>query len=202
MEFLDGITLKDLVIGAPLALDRLVDIAVQVLDGLEAAHAQNVIHRDIKPANIFVTSTGRAKILDFGLAKINTPSHAIVGTGAIGGAGYMTTGGRALGTMPYMSPEQALGKPLDTRTDLFSFGVTLYEMATGQMPFRGDTTGTLLLSITQESPIAPVRLNSDVPAELERIINKCLDKDCESRYQHASEIRADLQKLGEASGSL
>jgi WD40 repeat protein len=204
MEFLDGMTLKDVVVGAPLALDRLVDIAVQVLDGLEAAHAQNVIHRDIKPANIFVTSTGRAKILDFGLAKVNAPSHAKVGAGAMGTAGsgeYMTIGGGTLGTMPYMSPEQALGKPLDTRTDLFSFGVTLYEVATGQMPFRGDTTEILLLSIVQKSPIAPVRINADVPAELERIINKCLEKDRESRYQHASEIRADLQKLGEVSGS-
>ena len=125
MEFLAGTTLKDLVIGAPLELDRLIDIAVQVLDGLEAAHAQNVVHRDIKPANIFVTSTGRVKILDFGLAKVNAPSHAKVGAGSSGE--YMTAGGGALGTKPYMSPEQALGKPMDARSDLFSFGVTLYE---------------------------------------------------------------------------
>ena len=193
MEFLAGTTLKDLVIGAPLELDRLVDIAVQVLDGLEAAHAQNVIHRDIKPANIFVTSTGRVKILDFGLAKINVPSHAKVGSG--GSREYMTTGGGALGTMPYMSPEQALGRPMDARSDLFSFGITLYEMATGKMPFQGDTTGVLFLSIVQEAPVPPVQLNPHIPDELQRIVEKCLEKDRGLRYQHASDIRSDLWRL-------
>ena len=199
MEFLDGSTLKDRLLDTPLELAPLVDIAVQVLDGLEAAHAQNVIHRDIKPANIFVTSTGRAKILDFGLAKINAPTRAKVGAGAMDSSateGYATTGGGALGTMPYMSPEQALGKPLDARSDLFSFGVTLYEMATGQMPFHGDTTGVLFLSIVQDVPVSPVQLNPDVPDELQRIIEKCLEKDRDLRYQHASDIRSDLKRLG------
>jgi eukaryotic-like serine/threonine-protein kinase len=193
MEFLDGATLKDLIIGAPLERDRLVDVAIQVLDGLEAAHAENVIHRDIKPANIFVTSTGRVKILDFGLAKISVPTHAKVGAGS--SVEYMTTGGGALGTMPYMSPEQALGKPIDARSDLFSFGVTLYEMATGKMPFQGDTTGVLLLSIVQEAPVPPVQLNPDIPDELQRIIEKCLEKDRNLRYQHASDIRGDLKRM-------
>ena len=199
MEFLDGTTLKDLVIGVPLEMDPLVDIAIQVLDGLEAAHAENVIHRDIKPANIFVTSTGRVKILDFGLAKVNIPAHAKVGAGS--SSDYMTTAGGALGTMPYMSPEQALGKPMDPRSDLFSFGITLYEMATGKMPFHGDTTGVLFLSIVQDSPVPPVQLNPGIPYELQRIIEKCLEKNCDLRYQHAAEIASDLQNLKEVSSS-
>src|SRR5215813_6738218 len=206
MEFLDGTTLKDMVVRGPLEFKQLQEIALQVVDGLSAAHAKGIIHRDIKPANLFVTADGRAKILDFGLAKVNSPTTAKVLTGnektLVGSDIHaMTIGGGALGTMPYMSPEQALGKPLDTRTDLFSFGVTLYEMTTGQMPFRGDTTGVLFLSILQETPAPVIQLNPRVPAELQRIINKCLEKDRESRYQHASEIHADLEKLGEVSGS-
>ena len=205
MEFLDGASLTDMVVRGPLEFEQLQEIALQVVDGLSAAHAKGIIHRNIKAANIFVTADGRAKILDFGLAKFNTPTTAKVLTGnekTLVGSDIdaMTTGGGALGTMPYMSPEQALGKPLDTRTDLFSFGVTLYEMATGRMPFHGDTTGILLLSIVERSPITPVRINPDVPVELEQIINKCLEKDRESRYQHASEIHADLEKLGEVLG--
>ena len=204
MEFLDGETLKAKVERGPLELSYLLNISEQVLDGLDAAHSEGIVHRDIKPANIFITSKNRVKLLDFGVAKITTAARVLTGeeeTLVGSNPEYMTTGGGALGTMPYMSPEQALGKPLDRRTDLFSFGVTLYEMATGQMPFRGDTTGVLLLSIVQESPVAPVSRNPDVPAELGRIINKCLEKDRESRYQSASEIRADLKKLREASGS-
>ena len=204
MEFLDGVTLKELIQNGPLQLDTLIDLAVQLLDGLDAAHSEGVIHRDIKPANIFFTKRDRAKILDFGLAKVNAPSHARVATGEeetlVAGSGeYMTTAGGTLGTMPYMSPEQALGKPLDTRTDLFSFGVTLYEMATGQMPFHGDTTGILFLAIVQDNPVAPMQLNPQIPEELQRIINKCLEKDRDLRYQHASDISSDLKRLGRES---
>ena len=198
MEFLEGTSLKDLVLGGPIELEQLEDLAVQVISGLDAAHKQGIIHRDIKPANIFVTSDGRAKILDFGLAKITAATQALTGEEEtfVGDAVHsMTTGGGTLGTMPYMSPEQALGKHLDTRTDLFSYGVTVYEMATGKMPFNGDTTGMLFLAIVQQHPVAPVQLNPSVPEELQRIINKCLEKDRELRYQHASEIRLDLKRL-------
>ena len=196
MEFLAGVTLKDKIAGAPLELDELFDVSGQVLDGLQAAHAQGIIHRDIKPANFFITSSGRAKILDFGLAKIAATNHTRTGNEEtlVGEAGQ-TTAGVTLGTIPYMSPEQALGKPLDTRTDLFSLGATLYEMATGQMPFRGDTTGVLFLSIVQEMPAPVAQLNPRVPRELQRIINKCLEKDRELRYQHASDISSDLKRL-------
>src|SRR5271170_3364042 len=182
MEFLDGVTLKDLILTAPLEVNRLLDIAIQVLDGLEAAHSQGIIHRDIKPANVFITAGGRAKILDFGVAKISASSPARVPAGreetlARDDQSYATTGGWALGTMPYMSPEQALGKPLDERSDLFSFGVTLYQMATGQMPFQGDTTGVLFLAIVQNTPVPATIFNQNVPLELQQIIDKCLAKD-------------------------
>jgi len=197
MEFMDGTTLKDLIPGRPLEINRLVELAVQVSDGLEAAHAESILHRDIKPANIFVTRKDHVKILDFGLAKIAGQSSKVLTSTdeTLVEPDYMTTGGGALGTVAYMSPEQALGKPLDARTDLFSFGVTLYQMATAQIPFHGDTSAVMLLALMQETPIAPVRLNPNVPAELERIINKCLEKDRNLRYQHAADIRADLKRL-------
>jgi serine/threonine protein kinase/tetratricopeptide (TPR) repeat protein len=196
MEFLDGATLKELVLGNRLELDRLLDIAGQVLDGLDAAHTRGIIHRDIKPANIFVTTSGRAKILDFGLAKIAPTGEVRTGEEeTVSDLSLQTTAGGTLGTLPYMSPEQALGKPIDARSDLFSFGVTLYEMATCKMPFQGDTTGVLFLSIVQDTPVPPAQLNPDIPVELQRIIEKCLEKNRDLRYQHASDIRSDLKRL-------
>src|SRR3974390_2073560 len=191
IEFLDGETLKAKVERGPLELNHLLNLSEQVLDGLDAAHSEGIIHRDIKPANIFVTSKNRVKLLDFGVAKITPTARALTGeeeTLVGGSPEYITTGDGALGTMPYMSPEQALAKPLDTRTDLFSFGVTLYEMATGKMPFHGDTTGTLFLSIVQDTPVPATQLNPSVVPELQRIIDKCLEKKPELRYQHASDI--------------
>ena len=191
MEFLDGYNLKQTLEQGPLDPGRVLDLSVQVLDALEAAHAEGILHRDIKLANIFITRTGRAKILDFGLAKKTTAKQPRVA----GADPHLTSGLSALGTMAYMSPEQALGKPLDERTDLFSFGIVLYEMTTGRAPFQGDTTGELFLSIVQASPAPPLELNPQIPSGLQPIIVKCLEKDRELRYQHASEIRSDIQGL-------
>ncbi len=195
MEFLDGETLKQSIQAGPLPSDRVIAIAIDVTDALEAAHEKGIIHRDIKPANIFITKRGTAKILDFGLAKI-TPVKELAAAGADFDQQQLTDGlGAALGTAAYMSPEQALGKPLDQRTDLFSFGIVLYEMCTGRSPFSGDTTGELLISIVQQVPVMPAQLNPEIPPALAGIIDLCLEKNPEYRYQHASEIRADLKRL-------
>ena len=196
MEHLEGASLQTFLDDShtALPLEKLLSISLDVVAGLEVAHCRGIIHRDIKPANIFVTERGLAKILDFGLAKFSL-SESIVAGDATKVEQVLTTGGAALGTAAYMSPEQALGKPLDPRTDLFSFGIVLYEMATGWRPFRGETTGILLMSIVQQVPTGPVRLNPNVPAELEHIVTKALEKDPNLRYQTAAEIRADLQRL-------
>ena len=198
MEFLDGVTLQELVKDCPLELDRLIDIALQTIEGMDAAHREGIIHSDIKLANIFITRRGRVKILDFGLATKTVPSHAAV---LAAGRDHsessiddseLASGLAALGTAPCMSPEQALGKPLDTRTDLFSFGIVLYEMATGKAPFEGDDTGMVFLSILRQRPDPASMINPAVPDALQRIIGKCLEKDREQRYQHAAEIAEDL----------